>query len=202
VWLAPRFEWPDLRPLISDLQRALRHRSAHSPQKKALPFTDLTFRALTITLPFWPKAMAYLAFRTASRLGDISSLLASSFSLASNGDVVLSWYETKTNKDATPRPDHVVRIMNPAPILVEAVTEIMRLKPDTRPFGDRCKRTLRTALRKMPVSLLDIQHFQRMDPKNIIRTRYSGHSFKRGAALKGAQGLLDPLALMLLLKQK
>ena len=135
-----------------------------------------------------------LAFRTASRVGDLMSIRPRDLSLTPQGDLLV---------DGEKRPDH--RILVPIP--PSAVIEWCR-SCRHRPFlwttahRNAMKRLLK-ATRRDP---LEVARWRKLDPQNKINDHFTLHSFKRGAAAlaweAAAEERISVQQLLLFLKHK
>jgi integrase len=182
--IAERFGLTGVRPLIHDLTRALRKAAAKAPTRKALPLTPADLNRLCSAVPLTIAAFALLCFRTASRVAEVAELLWSNLSVhIEDGRPVLlvTFAVSKTNPTGDPRPDHQIRILAPESILLDFVSKARRT-PGTRVFSKTHTVALREALKRLPATPESVAAWQTLDPRNVVRVVYTGHSLKRGAA--------------------
>ena len=206
-WLAPRIMEPTMASqatcLLEDLQRGLRHLSAGTPKRKALPFTKQQLRLFLPTLPRRIRILALLAFRTAARIGDMKNLRECDVQTR-EGQLLVSFPVTKTNQDGQRRADHKTLITDPEPMLMT----FFNARPKTlRPIWSATDIvTLRRLLRRFKPPPEEVEAWQARAPEEIILHEYTFHSFKRGAAAEVWQALADRKItledLLLLLKHR
>lgn len=206
-WVVPRVLPSDLAGhtsgLLQDLSRGLRHQTAALPKKKALPMSRKMLRRLLPTLPPRLQGLVLIAFRTASRVGEVGTLRWCDL-LLDNGTLLIQFRTSKTNQDGERRPDHKI-------LLSDAEPEIIRLllhkgKPQDRIWSPSALRSLRQLLARFVVPPEEIRYWQQQAPDETIAHRYGFHSLKRGAAALAweavASGAIPLDQLMLLLKHK
>ena len=202
-----------LRALLDDLQAGLRRKEATEPETKAIPISlEVLARAVaTAELPV--KFMAILAYRTASRVGDVVFLGPRNFRVINKDTLFISFDMTKTNMEGEHRVDHQVELAGAA----DLVRWYKLLKPQTvvHPalsvrmqvfFTEAHRRKLQERLAKLPVPKAQIAMWQKLRPGNDLMSHYSLHSIKRGAAHQlwqaAAAGKMTPTAVMMMLKHK
>lgn len=174
--------------LLEDIQRGLRRSNALTPKTKALPMSKAALRRLLPTLPRKLQVLALLAFRTASRVGDLTLLRKCDIIFQGNS-LLVSFRVTKTNHDAERRPDHKIVINDPEPILQ---LQLRRLTPNQdQLWSSEDINELRKALRQFKPTPDDVRTWRSLSPDEIVRDHYTFHSFKRGAAALAWQALAD-----------
>lgn len=202
-WLATRL-WPNenLPPFLSDLQAGLRKMDAVRERKKALPLSKRKLRELLTALNRAPRtqALALLAFRTGSRIGDLADLKSPNLSVSSRG-LLVRFVRTKTNMEAASRPDHITLVSAPEPSLVQ----LANLPPNKPLFKSSNRKRLTAELRALDPGN-EPAKWQLLAPHSRLRPRYTLHSLKRGAAAlawkAAADGTLTVAAVLHLLKHK
>jgi integrase len=205
-WLLPRLlPKEDAEPmahLLQDLQRGVRKADAGRPLTKALPISPTELRRLLVIAPLPVRALALLAFRTASRISDLLHLRPKDVTRNTDG-LLVSFSITKTNQEAERRPDHRILVPDPPRDTVRWCLTSVR-SPTL--WTENHRQQLTQLLRHMRPDASVLRHWQEQDPQNIIRTHYTLHSFKRGAAALAWQGVVDGKItlqdLMLLLKHQ
>ena len=205
-WLLPRLLSRDdaipIVNLVEDLQRAVRRVDPTRPTTKALPFTPEALRGFLVGRLLPIRAMALLAFRTASRVDDIMRLHVCHLQVTPHG-LLVCFKVTKPNKDGKSRPDHQIVVPDPQPDILTLLRSRSQWKILFKPEE---KELLRKELRQFVPPIGQPLFWQRQDPQNRLRSRYTLHSLKRGAAALAwkavAEKKLDLQQLLLLLKHK
>lgn len=192
-----------VQALISDLQRGLRRVAARRRKTKALPMTVPVLRRFLVNLSADLRALVLLAFRTASRVGEILELEKCNVtSLPETKELMVSFVTSKTNREGDRRPDHRIMVADPEP---EILAHLHRAKSG-RLWTARHKAELRTALYRFKPDHLELATWQKQAPEENLRRSYGFHSFKRGAAALAWEALqrreITSDDLMLLLKHK
>lgn len=193
-------------PLLEDLSKGLRHMGALDPTRKALPLSLPALRRLlrSVTSPKI-KCLVLLAFRTASRVSDLASLMPRDFLFDRRERTLLVQFRvTKANQSGERRPDHKILLVDPEP---EILAYILKRLPPSKPiFEPRDFATLRFALRRLPVPFSELQFWRSQTPDEIVLDHYTFHSIKRGAAAllweACADGTITAADLLLHLKHK
>ena len=197
-----------LRALLDDLQAGLRRSEATEPETKAIPInlSDLTRVVHSEELPV--RFMAILAYRSASRVGDVMFLGPRNFRVIDKNTLFISFAITKANMEGENRVDHQVEVAGAA----DLVRWLKHLKPLTvvHPtlsvpmqvfFTEAHRRKLQQRLKEFPLSKTLIARWQKLRPGNDLMNHYSLHSIKRGAAhqlwLAAAAGKMTPTAVMM-----
>lgn len=205
-WLLPRLlsrdEAEPLLQLLQDLQRGVRKVDPGRPLSKALPFTTATLRMFLVAVPLPIRAMALLAFRTASRVSDLLHLRRRDLVSTREG-LMVTFTVTKTNQEAERRADHRILVPDPPP---DIMLHAQHLQPSQLLFTPAHRVQLRLMLYKVNPLPTEVVRWQAQDPQNKVRDRYTLHSLKRGAAALAWQGVVDRKItlqdLMLLLKHQ
>jgi len=206
-WLAPRVLEPTaagpVLHLLEDVQKGLRKMDRGRPKMKALPFSTRALRGFLAQVPDKIKAMALLAFRTASRVGDLQGLRRRDLTITKDG-LLVSFQITKANQEGEIRADHRILIPDPPAEVLSFLKT--RSAPEANLFASADFKRLETALRQYKPSSFELASWAAMDPQNSINDHYTLHSFKRGAAAlaweAAAEGRLPLADLMLFLKHK
>lgn len=201
--LLPSSEAEPMLALLDDLQKGVRIRSARVPKKKALPMSKEVLRAWLPRLPFHLQALALLAFRSASRVGEVLELTRENCTTPTKStDLLVSFQVSKTNREGTKRSDHRLMIQQPEPTItryIESVTAGPLWLPED-------KTALKSALRNLRPPPGEVRRWQEMAPEDKVRSSYGFHSFKRGAAALAWDALaanqISTTDLQLLLKHK
>jgi len=205
-WLLPRLltrdESEPLIQLLQDLQRGVRKVDPGRPLSKALPFTPTTLRMFLAAAPLPIRAMALLAFRTASRVSDLLHIRRRDLAPMPDG-LMVTFTVTKTNQEAERRADHRILVPDPPP---DIFRHAQHLQPSQLLFTPAHRAQLRQMLYKVNPLPTEVVRWRAQDPQNKVRDRYTLHSFKRGAAALAWQGVVDRRItlqdLMLLLKHQ
>jgi hypothetical protein len=196
---------------LDDLQAGARRIETRTPEEKALPLTAEILRKLIHGQTPSVRSLALMAFRTASRVGDLMAIGPDHVRHTTSSALLVVFTFTKTNPNATARPDHQVEIVG--------ATELMQLLPLLKPkmrlvgttklltfWGQEHARRLTSILKAAKVSPEYRARWQSLRPENPVRDHFTMHSIKRGAAHElwtaAAQGLITPDAVMHLLKHK
>ena len=203
-WWARRL-WPEeqraLAPTLADVGVALTRRAATRPRRKALPMGRAALDEIRPRLPLAQRTLVTLAYRTASRVGDLVPLRGQDLTL-DDGCLLVRFGVTKSNQGAAARADHQLLVPRPEPELLL----LLRRPPGAALFRKEDVRLFRLLLRRTPVSPTEIAQWQRLDPQAVLRTRFTGHSMKRGAAAAAwqaaAQGELTVPQVLHLLKHR
>ena len=206
-WLAPRVLEPTtagpVLHLLEDVQKGLRKMDRGRPKTKALPFSTRALRGFLAQVPAKIQVMALLAFRTASRVGDLRALRRRDLTITKDG-LLVSFQVTKTNQEGEIRADHRILIPDPPAEVLSFLKA--RSTPEAHLFVKADVKRLETALRQYKPSPFELANWTAMDPQNSINDHYTLHSFKRGAAAlaweAAAEGRLPLADLMLFLKHK
>lgn len=183
-----------LLEVLEDVSRALRVRDATRPKRKALPLSSAQMRLLLKGLRGLAALAALLAWRSASRLSDLLNIYVAH---AGEDGLMVRFTQTKANKEGDTRADHL--------LFVEEAGPLMRLAGRSNPFSQAHLQQVRKALRALEVPESELITWQRMSTATL-RTRYTGHSLKRGAAAElwraAAEGVLSPQHVQHVLKHK
>jgi len=172
------------------------------PLTKALPLSPAELRRFLVAAPLPIRAMALLAFRTASRISDVLRLRPKDVRHSTDG-LPVSFSITKTNQEAERRADHRILVPDPP-------RDILRwcLSNSRSPtlWTATHQQQLTHRLSQMTPDFRVVRQWQEQDPQNVLRNHYTLHSFKRGAAALAWQGVVDGKItlqdLMLLLKHQ
>jgi hypothetical protein len=173
---------------------------AAEPLAKALPMTPDDVATLIRTAPTPQiKAACFMAWATASRFGEIRPLTGKNFRRVGREQLLCVWTTTKGNPEGKPRIDHYCDFRAPA-----WFRKHLREHPNN-PF--KCGRRLRTHLRSVLPKATDVADWNDKKPPNVtLKSHYTGHSLKRGAAamlwLDAAKKLIPPAEVLRLLKHK
>lgn len=209
----PAHEVAPLAALLLDLQAGLRREEATAPVTKAVPITMAELEAVVKRAEPPVQLLALLAYRTASRVGDLMFLGPRNFRVISTKTLFVSFGITKTNPDADNRVDHHVEIDDAKAL----ITLLRALKPTTvtHPalqvelqvfFTNKHRSTLERLLAAFPLTKRRRQYWQQLRPESELLTTYSLHSIKRGAAHRlwaaAAAGKMTPQTVMSMLKHK
>lgn len=191
----------DLAPIVRDICRTLRSEAATQPVMKALPMTRRMLDRIAPTLEPHLRLLATLAFRTSSRLSDFDEMTWNH--IAPDRDrVSVRFPATKGNPEGSPRPDHLVSLTSPDAIITEAA----KRSSSALIFTQRDAERLRTKISYIKVPQTYHEFFASADPSNRVHQKFTGHSFKRGAAFHlwraADAGRLAPQAVMSALKHK
>lgn len=192
-----------VQALVTDLQRGLRRLEARRRKTKALPMTVQMLRRFLVGLSADLKALALLAFRTASRIGEVLELERCNVtSLPETKELMVSFVTSKTNREGDRRPDHRIMVADPEP---EILAHLRKVKSGTL-WTKRHKAELRAALYRFKPDQLELAAWRKRAPEENLRRSYGFHSFKRGAAALAWEALqrreITTDDLMLLLKHK
>jgi hypothetical protein len=196
---------------LDDLQSGARRTESRTPEAKALPITPVILRRLIEDESPAVQSLALMAFRTASRVGDLLPIGPEHVRHTGKTTMLVVFSFTKTNQDGKSRSDHQVEVV--------AATELMELMPKVVPrtrkveqtrlltyWGPEHVRRLTNIFNKATVSPEYVARWQALRPENPIRDHFTLHSIKRGAAHElwtaAAQGLIAPDAVMRMLKHK
>ena len=157
-------------------------------------------------LPLAERALAVLAFRTASRVGDLLPLTADDIKVQLDGSLLIVFRETKTNQEQDPRPDHQVIVPEPELEIRQFLRTRRSLSRNHKLWGSLNADRLSRKLHTLQVPNCELARWKQMDPRHEIRPTYSLHSLKRGAAFYAwqavAEGTITVQDLCLLLKHK
>ena len=205
-WLLPRSlptsQAEPMVNLLADIQRGVRRADVGRPKLKALPMTKADLRRVIALQPLPLRAMALLAFRTASRVGDLMELRHNDLSMTPQGLLVqFTW--TKTSKESAKRPDHRILVPTPPSDVIEWWQACKR-----RPFlwTPLHRSAMKRILKAAPPEPLEVVRWRRLDPQNKINDHFTLHSFKRGAAAlaweAAAEERISVPQLLLFLKHK
>lgn len=164
--------------LLEDIQRGVRRMDVGRPKGKALPMSKIELQRFLAGSLLPIRAMALLAFRTASRVGDLMPLRPQDLTLTPEG-LLVQFVWTKPNPEAEKRADHRILVRDPPQDLLRWWRSCRTKKlMFERILLDRLKRSLR----EMTPNHQMLSHWKSMDPQNQIKDHYTLHSFKRGAA--------------------
>ena len=190
-WLMPRMlPASDANPmlgLLEDIQRAVRRADPTKPVTKALPMSATALRSFLVGKPLAIRAIAHLAFRTASRVDDVVRLRPCDVTMTPHG-LLVCFKTTKPNQEGKSRADHRIVVPDPHPDI------LLHLRSQSRSktlFQKQHKHQLRALLWQHPPPLGEVEKWQAQDPQNRVRSRYTLHSFKRGAAAIAWQAVVD-----------
>jgi integrase len=205
-WLLPRLLKPEQAEpmgfLLQDIQRGVRKVDAGRPLTKALPLSPAELRRLLVAAPLAIRALALLAFRTASRISDLLHLRPKDMQRSPDG-LLVSFSITKTNQEAERRADHRILVPDPPQ---DTVRWCLTNARSTTLWTASHRQHLTRMLRQMQPDAPVLRHWQEQDPQNVLKRHYTLHSFKRGAAALAWQGVVDRKItlqdLMLLLKHQ
>lgn len=202
-WIFPRLGMDHVIPLLEDLSKGIRKQAASAPTTKALPLSRRALSRLLYTLPPNLKCLAMLCFRTASRVSDVASLSRNDI-VINRHDILIQFRTTKANQFGIRRADHKVLLSMPE---TEIVNFFARRPPSHKPIWTKQDfASLRKALSRLKPDPVELKHWVSQSPDEKVRTRYTFHSFKRGAAAllweAAAEGTIEVVDLLLLLKHK
>lgn len=190
-WLMPRMlPASDANPmlgLLEDIQRAVRRADPTKPITKALPMSATALRSFLVGKPLAVRAIAHLAFRTASRVDDVIRLRPCDVTMTPHG-LLVCFKTTKPNQEGKSRADHRIVVPDPHPDI------LLHLRSQSRSktlFQKQHKHQLRALLWQHTPPLGEVEKWQAQDPQNRVRSRYTLHSFKRGAAAIAWQAVVD-----------
>lgn len=180
--------------LASAVKKRLEQARARRPVTKARPLSPSAAREAIRTAPtVQMKAVIWLAWVCAARLGDITSLKRTAF-IRQHGLLVLDFRLTKTNKIGKTREDHAVAIRARLPSVV-----VMAINSWDPPTPSAVYRHLRSVTPRRVQTTADPAFVK-------IRDSYSGHSVKRGATdvlmERAAKGEITPTLVSRMLKHK
>lgn len=167
--------------LLTDLQRALRQLSASRPKRKALPLSPADVSKALLLLPPAAAKILRLAWVTASRIGDVMTLTNRSLRPLPNGSLLVDFSVTKTNRLGEDRPDHLVLIPSAAARFFVPLAKGNNNQPL---FSPAARSQLRRCLAHLKPSVAWIAEMAASRPRHTVRTRFTEHSVKRGAALQ------------------
>jgi hypothetical protein len=205
-WLLPRLlpsaQADPMVNLLQDIQRGVRKMDAGRPLTKALPLSRQALTGFLALNCLVLRAMILIAFRTASRIQDLMYLRRRDLKPTPEG-LMISFCLTKTNQEGESRADHRIIIPNPPP---DIMLYAQRIPSHQFLFTPLHKQHLSTQLRAHRPTAHELNHWRALDPQNHLRSHYTLHSAKRGAAALAWQGVVDKKItlqdLMLLLKHK
>ena len=205
-WLLPRsLPTAQAEPvvnLLTDIQRGVRRSDVGRPKLKALPMSKENLRRVIAIESLPIQAMALLAFRTASRVGDLMALKHSDLSLTQHG-LLVQFRWTKPNPEGEKRPDHRILVPTPPSEILEW-WRACRSRPTL--WTSRHRTAMKRILKAARPDPLEVLHWRKLDPQNKINDHFTLHSFKRGAAAlaweAAAEERISVPQLLLFLKHK
>jgi hypothetical protein len=172
--------------VLEAYMNGLRTSGANLPSKQAFPMTKLMLLRLLGGLRLaTDRAAAIIAWKTASRWGDVQTLTRNNVFRLSPEEIGIDWKgQTKTTREDPHRPDRYVLIKGD---LTRALYDILQGMTGTQ--------------RLTIMSTADItKHLRRVD------LRLSAHSFKHGAAIlltrAAVEGKFRPETVSIMLKHK
>ena len=205
-WILPRLlskeQAEPLVLLLQDIQRGVRKVDPGRPLTKAIPLSLAELRRVLIAAPLPIRALAILAFRSASRISDLLHLRPRDVTNTKDG-LLVTFSITKTNQEAERRADHRILVPDPPSDILRWCLANARSKTL---WTETHRQQLTLTLQRMPPDPRVLKRWQEQDPQNLLRRHYTLHSFKRGAAALAWQGVVDGKItlqdLMLLLKHQ
>jgi hypothetical protein len=169
---------PNLQ-LLRDFATSCRHEIGDRPAMQARPFHP---QALPLLLAFLGddlplKATIYIAWKTASRIGEVLVLDRSAFLEISPSMLLVDFLRTKTNQSGSWRGDHLVLIEQLFPIPTWFINFIRQLSPG----ATLCSRSTSAIDKILSRFNFPLPFCPSEENLVAVRPNFTAHSFKRGA---------------------
>ena len=202
-WVLKLWEVKDavIEASLTAIRRGLKENEVLLPKAKALPMSRAVLNQFLNhkRIPKPVKVVIKLAFETGSRLGDIFALRPEkALRPMADGRLLICWGITKTHRTVEARADHQQIVDHPGCV--------MTLIDEPNLLSQTSPKQVRKILHLFKPTTQYIQRWQALNNTVTIRSRFTGHSMKRGRAAElwqqAAQGTVTIATVMHELKHQ
>lgn len=192
LWAKDPVESRAERQLLTFLQRGLKHEGLGEATDKALPVMKATIMKNLHLLPELLQAGIWLAFKTASRWDEMTTLTRSDILYLNHSEMCIAFWRTKARQDN--RADHFVIVADNQQqqltwfrrIIAKHVPSAAHEQPIWEAWSTEA---IDDYLREWPVEMHD--QLQTLHSRQNIRARYTAHSIKAGALQLGIKAVAE-----------
>jgi hypothetical protein len=196
-----------LLPWLTVLSTGLHRTKRSTKLVKALPLSLSALRKVCKTAETPVRLALKLAWLLSSRAGELRQLSPSAIQRHSKTVIMVQWTYTKSNPTGATRADHL-QLADTA-VSKKLFSELLGLCKNPPLLAKVLAVPKQTMIKAMNVNKVPkdyVQKWQRMDPLHRVRSRFTGHSLKRGRAAilwgQAASGDMEITELLHRLKHK